>query len=235
VSIGASDVESKPDAEPGDYVLLSVSDTGTGIDPEVQDRIFEPFFTTKETGKGTGLGLSVVYGIVSQHGGWVEVRSELGKGTTFDVYLPTASAEAREAEKQPRSHARRRGHNERVLIVEDEDSVRSFAVRALQQGGYHVLEASSAEEAVELFRKEGSEIDLLFTDVVLSSRSGLELVDEIHDLRSDVPALLSSGYADQKSHWDTIQERGLPFLKKPYAVSDLLDRVRKTIEERDAS
>ena len=118
--------------------------------------------------------------------------------------------------------------------------MRGFAVRALRQGGYDVLEASSAEEAVELFRAEGSGIDLLFTDVVLSSRSGLELVDEIHELRPDVPALLSSGYADHKSHWDTIQERGLPFLKKPYAVSDLLERVRETIEdqpppERDAT
>ncbi|MFH1501914.1 MAG: PAS domain S-box protein [Candidatus Eisenbacteria bacterium] len=240
VHLGEGDVQSTTDAEPGEYVRLSVSDTGSGVDPEVLDRIFEPFFTTKESGKGTGLGLSVVYGIVSQHRGWVDVSSELHKGTAFSVYLPVTTGDAGERETENRTRKGARGNDERVLIVEDEDSVRGFAVRALRQGGYNVLEARSAEEAVELFRAEGSRIDLIFTDVVLSSRSGLELVDEIHEMRPNVPALLSSGYADQKSHWDTIQERGLPFLKKPYAVSDLLDRVRSVIEEgsvadRDAS
>ncbi len=230
VSFSEQELQSTPDATPGDYVLLSVGDTGTGVDPEVLDRIFEPFFTTKEPGKGTGLGLSVVYGIVSQHGGWLDVSSELDKGTTFRVYLPVASDEAEQAPVEIRSARSEKGHHERVLIVEDEDTVRGFAVRALQRGGYEVLEACSAEEAVELFKANSDGIDLLFTDVVLSSRSGLELLDEIQALRPDIPALLSSGYADQKSHWEVIQERGLPFLKKPYAVADLLERVRDLID-----
>ena len=119
------------------------------------------------------------------------------------------------------------------MIVEDEETVRSFAARALRQGGYDVVETGSAEEAVELL-KAGRDIDLVFTDVILSSKSGLELVEELQSLRPGMPALLSSGYADQKSHWELIQERGLPFLKKPYAVADLLSRVKDLLEESAA-
>ncbi|MBD3349487.1 MAG: PAS domain S-box protein, partial [Candidatus Eisenbacteria bacterium] len=236
VRLGQDDLQSVPDAAPGDYVKLSVSDTGTGVEPEALDRIFEPFFTTKGAGEGTGLGLSVVYGIVSQHGGWIDVRSEVGKGTLFDIYMPATDgteSDSRASASRTSEDYRHAARHESVLIVEDEETVRSFAARALRQGGYEVLEATSAEEAVE-FLKSDRHVDLVFTDVILSSKSGLELVEELRSLRPGVPALLSSGYADQKSHWEGIQERGLPFLKKPYAVADLLSTVGNLLDERDS-
>jgi len=236
VDLGEEEVASKPEASPGRYVLLSVGDTGTGVDPKAMDRIFEPFFTTKGPGKGTGLGLSVVYGIVTQHGGWIDVTSESGSGTLFRIYLPTTEEKALERKGdtvKQRKPVRSSGHHESVMIVEDEETVRSFAARALRQGGYDVVETGSAEEAVELL-KAGRDVDLVFTDVILSSKSGLELVEELQSLRPGMPALLSSGYADQKSHWELIQERGLPFLKKPYAVADLLSRVKDLLEESAA-
>jgi len=230
VSLTKKDCKSLHEARPGKYVLLSVSDTGSGIDHDVIDRIFEPFFSTKEIGKGTGLGLSVVYGVVSQHEGWIDVESEIDKGTTFYVYLPVTTAQATELKEKEAPVAEITGHGERILVVEDEVAVREFATRALNDSGYKVLVAADAEEALAVFEKEKGKVDIVFSDVVLPSKSGLQLADELLAQHPDLRVLLSSGYTDQKSQWSVIQERGYGFVQKPYAIRDLLRTIRETIE-----
>jgi two-component system cell cycle sensor histidine kinase/response regulator CckA len=214
---------------PGSYVRLTVEDTGEGIDPEAIDRIFEPFFSTKEAGKGTGLGLSVVYGIVTQHDGWIDVSSEPGRGSLFEIYMPaTSDAQAEQAVDEERPEEVR-GDGQRVLIVEDEEAVRLFATRALREGGYEVLEATSAEEAMAIFEHEGGRVDLVFSDVVLPAKSGLQLAEELLSQSPELHVLLSSGYTDQKSQWSVIEERGLAFLQKPYDIGQLLQTIRETM------
>jgi PAS domain S-box-containing protein len=229
VSLSSSDCKSLHEARPGRYVRLSVRDTGSGIEPEVIDRIFEPFFSTKEIGKGTGLGLSVVYGVVSQHEGWIDVDSEVGKGTTFHVYLPVTTADLADLTVRDVAIAEVHGHGERVLVVEDEEAVREFATRALRDSGYSVLEAANAEEALAVFEQEKGNVDIVFSDVVLPSKSGLQLADELLARHPDLHVLLSSGYTDQKSQWSVIQERGYGFVQKPYAIHDLLRTIREVI------
>ena len=209
---------------------VAIQDTGSGISPEVLDRIFEPFFSTKEIGKGTGLGLSVVYGVVSQHGGWIDVESEVGRGTTFDVYLPVTTAEAEEISAKEVPIAEVNGHGERILVVEDEDAVQEFATRALRDSGYKVLQAADAEEALAVFEREKGKVDIVFSDVALPSKSGLQLADELLARHPNLHVLLSSGYTDQKSQWSVIRERGYGFVQKPYAIRDLLGTIREVIE-----
>jgi PAS domain S-box-containing protein len=230
VSLSKRDCKSLHEAKPGRYVRLSVNDTGSGIAPEVIDRIFEPFFSTKEIGKGTGLGLSVVYGVVSQHDGWIDVESRVGEGTTFHVYLPVTTAEIAEQTTREVMIAEVNGRGERILVVEDEDAVREFASRALTDSGYDVLQAADAEEALEIFEKANGAVDVVFSDVVLPSKSGLQLADELLARHPDLRVLLSSGYTDQKSQWSVIQERGYGFVQKPYAIRDLLRTIREVIE-----
>ncbi len=230
VTFTESDCESVSEATPGDFVRLSVTDTGTGIDPDVVDRIFEPFFTTKELGKGTGLGLSVVYGVVSQHGGWISIESTLGEGTTFTVYLPSTTDEPTDDLSVATSATETSGHGEKILVVEDEQSVREFALRALRESGYTVLEASDADEALEVFRQQDENVDLVFSDVVLPTRSGVELVEELQTSRPDIRVLFASGYTDTKSQWEAIRSRGFGFLQKPYGVNDLLRTIREAME-----
>ena len=221
--------EAITDSVPGEYVRLSVRDTGTGIDPEVADRIFEPFFTTKELGKGTGLGLSVVYGVVSQHGGWINIDTELGEGTQFTVYLPATSDALTQLEEGDGPAVATAGHGERILVVEDEEAVRDFALRALRESGYTVFAASDAEEAMAVFGSAEGKVDLVFSDVVLPTRSGLELVEEMQGQKPDVRVLLASGYTDTKSQWEAIRDRGFGFLQKPYGIRDLLRTIRETM------
>ena len=228
VTLDEKACESITDAVPGDYVRLSVRDTGTGIEPEILHRVFEPFFTTKELGKGTGLGLSVVYGVVSQHGGWMSIDSSLGEGTQFTAYLPvTVDAVAEQAETDD-TIVTTAGHGEKILVVEDEDAVREFAMRALREGGYTVLAAADADEALAVF-SEADGVDLVFSDVVLPTKSGLELAEELQSARPDVRVLLASGYTDTKSQWEAIRDRGFGFLQKPYGIRDLLLTIRETI------
>lgn len=232
VSLTDDEVKNMPDSRPGDFVCLSVEDTGTGMDKATMERIFEPFFSTKEAGRGTGLGLSVVYGIVKQHQGWVNVCSVPGEGTHFDVFFPavfsTGTADA--GEKAPTCGLR--GKGERVLLVEDENHVRDFAGLALRSSGYHVSEVASAEEAIETFTKRQGRFDLVFSDVVLSGKSGVQLAEEINSLSPSTPVLLTSGYTDDRSQLAEIKKRSLPFLKKPYAVGDLLAAVGDAIRSK---
>lgn len=220
-----------PGAErrPGEFVCLSVIDTGTGMDAETLQRVFEPFFSTKELGKGTGLGLAVVYGIVKQHEGWIEAASQTGVGTTFRVYLPIFVPDRPGPEPQAAEAPARTGQGERILLVEDEQQVREFAASALTEAGYRVVKAATAREAEALLAGDPGKFDLLFSDVVLPDRTGLRLAEELKHRDPSLRILLSSGYADHRAQWPLIQSRGLPFLQKPYSLKDLLQIVREIL------
>ncbi|MFH1249542.1 MAG: ATP-binding protein, partial [bacterium] len=218
-----------PEALPGRFVRFSVEDAGVGIDKAILDQIFEPFFTTKDVGVGTGLGLSVVYGIIKQHDGWINVYSEPGQGTIFKVYLPAVSAEIDDITKDTISLKELKGSGERILLAEDEEGTRGFAAEALRENGYIIFEAANAKEAHDLFINENGNFDLVFSDVVMPGKSGLELIDELISGKPDLQVLLCSGYSDKKSQWHEIKKRGFRFLQKPYAVSDLLKIIREVI------
>ncbi len=226
---------SRPGAEhegPLGSLCLTVRDTGTGIESDVLQRIFEPFFTTKEKGKGTGLGLSVVYGVVKQHGGWIDVASAPDKGSVFRVFLPAVSDEpevvGEGAEPMVEDNV---GEGRRVLIIEDDERVRSVARDALRESGYAVSEAGSGDVAMEIFRTEADGFDLIFSDVVLPDTNGVALVERIIGERPAQKVLLTSGYVDDKSHWEVISERGYRFLQKPYSLADLLGAVDSAIKD----
>ena len=222
-------------ARPGRFVRLTFEDDGTGIDPETMDKIFESFFTTKELGKGTGLGLSVVYGIVKQHDGWINIYSEPGHGSAFTIYFPSCPSPSKEESLACASQADLHGKGERILLVEDDESVAKFAARVLEQNGYRVTPAKTIREAKDIFaheeEEEGEErFRLLFSDVVLPDGDGVQLSQLILAMRPRTGVLMSSGYSDQKSQWFTIQERGYPFIQKPYSVRNLLKVVREAID-----
>lgn len=216
----------------GDYVMLAVSDTGCGMDKETQSHIFEPFFTTKEAGKGTGLGLSTVYGIVKQSGGYIWVYSEVGKGTSFKVYLPRIDTP--EVAEKPRSVAgfgELRG-DETILLVEDEEIVRRMARMILEANGYRVLEAALGEEALLLCYQHAGEIDLMLTDVIMPGMSGRVLAERVGVLCPELPVLYMSGYTD-----DAIVRHGLlgdllEFIQKPFAPETLTRKVRNVLDTR---
>ncbi|MFQ5329393.1 MAG: response regulator [Thermodesulfobacteriota bacterium] len=200
-------------------------DTGAGMDNTTIQRIFEPFFTTKGLAKGTGLGMSVVYGIVRKHKGWINVQSAAGKGSTFEVYLPASCEKAEETVEKESSLEEFQGNSERILLVEDEAVVRDFGATVLEESGYCVVTAESVEEAQTIFERERGDFDLIFSDVVLADKNGLTLINELISLKPDIKVLMSSGYTDEKSKWPVIEERGYPFLQKPYALADLLKTV----------
>ena len=219
------------DARPGEFVCLSIEDTGSGIERDIIDQIFEPFFSTKGPTKGTGLGLAVVYGIIRQHGGWINVYSEPNQGTAFKVYLPSVESCRDEADESAATDERAavRGGGQRILLVEDEEAVRELASRALRENGYVVFEAGAYGEALEVFEREGGRFDLVFSDVVLPDKSGIKLIDKLLSRRPDLQVLVSSGYTDQKSQWPVIQEKGFRFLQKPYSLVDLLGTVDELV------
>lgn len=225
-------------ARPGWFACISIEDTGSGIPKEIADQIFEPFFSTKGPGKGTGLGLAVVYGIVRQHEGWINVYSEPRHGTVFKIYLPAADGEANDSEDESNETRDLMGSGQRILLVEDERTVREFASRALAQSGYTVLTAADADEALRIFRDDNGEFALVFSDVVLPDKSGIRLIEELSQEKPSIRVMLSSGYTDQKSQWPVIEERGYRFLQKPYSLTDLLNAVREAVsaeEQTDAS
>ncbi|MCD4691129.1 PAS domain-containing protein [bacterium] len=221
-----------PDACPGEFVCLSIQDTGVGMHKAVLDHIFEPFFTTKEKSKGTGLGLSVVYGCVKQQGGWIHACSEPDRGTTFRIYLQFSDQGISQVEPARVDEREVQGHNERILLVEDEPVVRDFATRALKETGYDVYDVGSAEEGLEAFERAEQAFDIVFSDVVLPGKSGVQLVDELIAREPELSVVLSSGYADQKSQWPTIRDKGLRFLQKPYSLQDLLGTIREVLDQR---
>lgn len=217
------------DVVPGPYVMLCVSDTGTGMPPEVVERVFEPFFTTKEKGKGTGLGLSMVYGTVKQSGGAISVYSEVGRGTVFRVYLPrsTGSNEGIERKTEPAQTPR---GNETVLLVEDDDAVRELSVRILAMHGYQVLEAASPKEAIRLAQGHEQTIDMVLTDIVMPQMSGKELVDRLRQSLPNLKLLYMSGYTNQTITHHGVLEEGTFFLQKPFTVDGLAKKVREVLD-----
>jgi len=216
----------RPEAAPGPYVMLSVNDTGVGMDSVTRARIFEPFFTTKERGKGTGLGLSTVYGIVKQSGGHIWVYSEPGRGTTFKLYLPRVAQPATAAEPA-RAPSDPAGGSETILLAEDEEAVRQLVCDALSARGYRVLLAPNAERALEISQAHVQPIHILVTDMVMPGKSGNELAREMLRSRPNLRILFLSGYTD--NHFpDT--EHGAAFLQKPFALHVLTGKVRELLD-----
>jgi two-component system cell cycle sensor histidine kinase/response regulator CckA len=213
--------------QPGPYVMLAVSDTGTGMDEETRQRIFEPFFTTKEKGRGTGLGLSTVYGIVKQSGGYIWVYSEPGKGTTFKIYLPRVPVPA-EPLAAAESASLPAGGHETILVVEDEESVRSLTRKTLESRGYTVFEAADGGEAIAI--AQARRIDLLLTDMVLPGMGGSEISARIHDIRPGVKVLYTSGYTDDLIIRRGLMEQGAAFLEKPFTPNLIARKVREVLD-----
>ena len=216
----------------GGFVCLSIEDTGSGMDHETLEHIFEPFFTTKKFGQGTGLGLTVTYGIVRQHGGWIEASSHQGGGSVFRIFLPALAADesALPVEQRPKNGTATRGHGELVLLVEDAAGVREFLHKALKNRGYQVAVAASAAEARSVFAGIKDSCRLLFADVVLRRENGIDLADELLSVRGDLRVLLSSGYGDGEYNGDRIRERGYAFISKPYTITALMATLRMVFE-----
>jgi two-component system cell cycle sensor histidine kinase/response regulator CckA len=215
--------------KPGSYAVMTVADTGVGMDNTVRERIFEPFFTTKGTGKGTGLGLSIVFGIVKQHHGYIDVASAPGVGTKFSVYLPLAQtavivAEGEHQRDQPR------GGDETILVAEDNNEVRSMLVKILRGAGYGVIETVDGDDAVVRFGKEGNSVKLLLCDVIMPNRNGRETYEAIRALKPDIRVLYISGYTADVLNQSGISERDFDFLQKPVQSRDLLRRVRDILD-----
>jgi signal transduction histidine kinase/CheY-like chemotaxis protein len=214
---------------PGSYVLLSVSDTGIGMDQATKTHIFEPFFTTKEVGKGTGLGLATVYGIVKQSGGFIWVESALGKGTTFEIYLPLASGPASKAEAEAKQAALRRG-SETILVVEDEAGVRELAGQFLKAQGYTVLEAKDGIEALEIAARHEATIHVILTDMIMPRMSGTELVKRLKAIRPDMKAAYMTGYAEYATSGnETSSNQQSSILQKPFSSTSLAEMIRAVL------
>jgi CheY-like chemotaxis protein len=205
--------------EPGSYVMLAVSDTGTGMDRETRAHVFEPFFTTKQPGKGTGLGLATIYGIVHQAGGHIWLYSEPGQGTTFKLYLPRVDAPATdEAGPEPGSAASR-GH---VLVVEDEPAVRDMTIQVLRRAGWTVTAVGSGTEALTLVDTRAQPFDAVVSDVVMPGISGIELAERVLDRQPGLRVVLLSGYTAETLDLARVMERGVRFVPKPLSSRDLL-------------
>jgi signal transduction histidine kinase len=218
-----------PDARPGAYVMLSVSDTGTGMSPEVRARIFEPYFTTKDVGKGTGLGLSTAYGIVRQSEGHISVSSELGLGTTFRIYLPRSEAPEQIAgqsggEKMPEG-------TEHILLVEDDPSVRRLSKELLTRLGYSITEAASGRAGLALGSDDTRHFDLALCDVILGDMSGPAVAEALSALRPSIRVLYMSGYTDEAIVRTGVLDEGKPFLQKPFTPIQLAKKVREVLDE----
>jgi len=215
----------------GRYVMLAVTDSGTGMDVQTKARIFEPFFTTKPVGKGTGLGLATVYGVVQQSGGHIWLYSELGHGTSFKIYLPRVDAVQPTPVAEERLAAARDG-TETVLVAEDEDAVRHIIAKALEARGYRVLTARDGVEALALAGRHAGQIDLLVSDVVMPDMNGRELSRQLTEARPTVKTLYLSGYTDDAMLHRGVLQEGVPFLQKPFSLDALACKVREVIEAR---
>jgi two-component system cell cycle sensor histidine kinase/response regulator CckA len=238
ITIEAHDVEldasygaHHPEAKPGPHVMIAVSDTGGGMDRETQERLFEPFFSTKDRSKGSGLGLSMVYGIVKQHGGSISVYSELGKGSVFKIYLPRRAGGAeRTVRSQPPTRSDAPPGGETILVVEDDDMVRSTACEMLRRLGYRVLTADGPEDCYRVVEGHDGTIDLLLTDVILAKSNGKEVYGKLRALRPRLRVLYMSGYTSNVIVHQGAVDEGVHFIQNPLALSILSSKVREVLE-----
>jgi CheY-like chemotaxis protein len=228
--LGAEFIRNHGYGKQGAYGVISITDSGVGMDRKTSSRIFEPFFTTKEVGKGTGLGLSIVYGIVKQHGGYITVYSEPGQGTTFKLYLPLHQAAADQAGAEE-SGLLETGSG-RVLIAEDDDAVRVLSRRVLEGFGYSVIEATDGEEAIERVAQEQNPVDLLILDVIMPRKSGKEAYEAIRAMHPAVKVLFMSGYTAEIVRRRGMLDPGAPFLSKPVSPKELLGKVSEILKDK---
>ena len=223
--------EREPDRKPmlpaGDYAVLTVQDTGVGMDTETQSRMFEPFFSTKPEGEGVGLGLATTYGIIRQSGGYITVASTLGTGTTLNVYLPHAQAEEGETVVTPSETP---GGNETILVVDDEAAIRRLTGQFLGSLGYHVLEASSGPEALQVANEYKEPIALLLTDVVMPNMSGREVAFQLAPLRPEMMVMYMSGHSEEVIAHHGVLSDPASFLQKPFGLADLAVKVRALLD-----
>ncbi|HET9439393.1 MAG TPA: ATP-binding protein [Longimicrobiales bacterium] len=231
--LATSYAQRREEVEPGEYVMLAISDTGVGMDRDTQAHIFEPFFSTKEPDKGTGLGLSTVFGIIKQMNGHIYVYSEPGQGTTFKVYIPRAGTAQHWMTQPPEKRNRSRG--EAVLIVEDDDSVRALARRVLEGRGYRVWLSSSAEDALPILHQYGNELSLLLTDVVLPTMDGKTLVQRAQEMWPQLGAIFMSGYTDDELRRQGAMGRHDHFLEKPFTPEALANKVRWVLDDLEVN
>ncbi|PIU31999.1 MAG: hybrid sensor histidine kinase/response regulator, partial [Syntrophobacteraceae bacterium CG07_land_8_20_14_0_80_61_8] len=221
-----------PGVAPGEYVLLTVSDDGSGMDQDTLDQLFEPFFTSKGLGKGTGLGLSTVYGIVKQNNGFINVYSELGTGTVFKIYLPRYLGDAVEAGQKRAAELPPSSCGETVLLVEDEPSLLTMGQMMLEELGYRVLAAGVPGEAIRLAEQNASEIKLLITDVVMPEMNGRDLAERFHSLCPGIKTLFMSGYTADVIAIRGVLDEDVYFLQKPFTMTDLAIKVRDALSEK---
>lgn len=219
--------------EPGNYVVMTVTDSGCGMPKEIQTQVFDPFFTTKEKGKGTGLGLSTCYGIVKNAGGHIWIYSEIGAGTTFRIYLPRTDEFAAELAAGPATPAI--GKGETILVVEDEDTVRGIATQVLRESGYTVLEAANGKAALQLVAGSQKPIDLVITDVIMPGMNGRELSEVLQVVRPDISVIYMSGYTDDAMVHQGVFSQGMAFLQKPFTSLKLTHKVREVLDSRQAA
>jgi CheY-like chemotaxis protein len=218
-------------AQPGQYIAICVSDSGSGMDADTLARAFEPFFTTKEVGKGTGLGLSMVYGFVKQSGGHLKIYSEEGQGTTVRIYLPRLVGDEADIEEGPEQAVPEGTRDETILVCEDDDDVRAYTVEVLRELGYRVLEAHDGPSALRLLERQEGAVDLLFTDVVLpGGMTGAVLAREARELRPDLPILFTTGYARNAIVHHGRLDAGVELITKPFAYADLAARIRDMLD-----
>ena len=228
-------LEAFEDLLPGLFVLLEVSDTGTGIDPSIQRRIFEPFFTTKAVYQGTGLGLSTAYGIVQQHSGSIKLESEPGKGTRFTILIPASGTQKSMVEVDSRMDPEYQKGNETVLLVEDNPQVRLLTLSILERYGYTVLPAAAGPEALDILKSCDQHVDLLLTDIVMPGMNGIELYGKTTQIEPGLKVLFMSGYTDDIIPFDKIKNQGFPFIQKPFPVQALTQVIRTILDKQKPS
>lgn len=238
VEVGVEYCKGVPGALPGSFVLFSVGGTGKALDRETLENIFEPYSQGTPDKRGATLALPAIYGIVRQHGGWITAASEPDSGTVFEVYLPVPSAEA-ESEPvpevgQPPAVRKIGGNGERILLVEDEEALRKFVGRVLRENGYTVFAAGSVKETLEIFRREKGNFHLVFTDVSLPDKTGVQLAEELLAIKPALKIIFNSGYVNEKSQWPAIQQKGLKFLQKPYTIHNMLTAIKEVIKRPEA-
>jgi CheY-like chemotaxis protein len=223
--------QAHPGVIQGQYVCISVTDSGIGMEGETLAKAFEPFFTTKEVGKGTGLGLSMAYGFVKQSGGHIKIYSERGEGTTVRIYLPRLQGQATPFEVAPAADAVQEGQEETILVCEDDDDVRAYTVEVLRELGYRVLEAHDGPSALRLLERQEGHVDLLFTDVVLpGGMTGAVVADHARALRPGLKVLFTTGYARNAIVHQGRLDPGVELITKPFSHADLAARVRQMID-----